>query len=70
MTRRDAMLIAQELFKLLRSEEPFITRQEAAAFLGMTVNAVDANKNIPRYHIGKSVRFRRSELDKWVCAQN
>lgn len=70
MTRRDAQLIAEELMKLQRYTEPYITRQEAAAYLSMTVAALDQYKDIPKHHIGRVVRFRKSEIDRWVASKN
>lgn len=75
MTRVEARLIAEELFKLQEAKEqyrePFITRKEAAEYLKVAVSTIDHDQSIPRYLIGgKSVRFRKSQLDKWVASQN
>lgn len=70
MTRRDAHMVAEELIKLNWHAEPYIDRKAAAEYLCMTIAALDQHKDIPKYHIGKSVRFKRSELDKWVMSQN
>lgn len=70
MTRHDARLIAEELMKLQRYTEPYIDRQGAAEYLCMTVDAIDKQKGIPRYHIGRAVRFKKSDLDLWVMSQN
>jgi excisionase family DNA binding protein len=49
----------------------FLSREEAAAYLGLTVSAlahdvVHGRLGIPRHKFGLSVRYRRSELDRWA----
>ena len=70
MTRHDARLIAEELFKLQKFTEPYIDIKGAAEYLCMTVGAIKMNPGIPRYHIGRNVRFKKSDLDRWVMSQN
>lgn len=70
LNRKDARLIAEEMLKLRRYEEPYIDRKEAAQYLCVSVAAIDQNKSIPRYKMGRSVRFKKSDLDRWVMSQN
>lgn len=52
--------------------ERLMTVEEAAAYLGWAVgtlyNKVQAAE-VPHKKLGRSVRFRRSELDAWVEQQ-
>lgn len=70
MTRRDAQMIAEELFKLQQRTEPFIDIKGAAEYLCMTVDAVYKYKDIPKHYIGRSIRYKKSEIDRWVASQN
>jgi len=49
--------------------EGFITAQEAAEFLGYSIQTIYNKVNlgeIPHYKRGRTLRFRRSELDAWL----
>lgn len=54
--------------------EPWITAEEAAKHLGYALgtlyNKIADGEGIPHRKLGRSFRFRRSELDAWVEAQN
>lgn len=55
--------------------EPLMTTEEAAAYLGYAVQTVynkvgEAGNPLPCVRLGRSLRFRRSELDQWVNDQN
>jgi len=56
-----------------RQHEPWITIDEAAKHLGFAVgtlyNKVAADE-VPYRRVGRSLRFRRSELDAWIEAQS
>jgi hypothetical protein len=50
----------------------FLNREEASAYLGMTVSAlahdvVHGRYGIPYHRFGNMVRYRRSELDAWAA---
>lgn len=53
--------------------ERYLTAQEAATYLGYAIGTL-YNKctdgEIPHRRLGRSLRFRRSELDAWVEEQN
>lgn len=54
--------------------EPWITAEEAADHLGYAIgtlyNKVADGSGPPHRRLGRNLRFRRSELDAWVEAQN
>jgi excisionase family DNA binding protein len=54
--------------------EPWLTAEEAALHLRIAVgtlyNKLAAGEKIPHRKLGRSLRFRRSELDAWIEAQN
>ena len=50
-----------------------LTQQEAAAYLGTTVGTLNVwrhfGKNtIPFVRLGRSIRYRKSDLDEWIEA--
>ena len=52
-----------------RVPEPFITTTEAAAFLGVKVSWLHANTerlHLPYYRVGRTWRWRRSDLAAWA----
>lgn len=49
--------------------EPFITAREAAEMLGYALQTVynkSSSGELPSYRIGRTLRFRRSELEELV----
>ena len=55
--------------------EPLITEIEAAALLGLAVQILrdDRNKrriNIPFFKLGRSVRYRPSNLEAWLAKRS
>ncbi len=49
--------------------EPTVSVKAAAAFLGVSRSLVYAwveRKQVPHYRLGRSIRFRLSELDEWL----
>lgn len=49
--------------------EPLITREVLAEHFGMSKDAVDDLRNkqgLPFYKLGNQVRFRVSEVEKWL----
>jgi excisionase family DNA binding protein len=52
--------------------EPLLTASQAAAMLSVRTSWVyDASRSgaLPCVHIGKHIRFLRSELERWVAEQ-
>ncbi|MDR2384594.1 MAG: helix-turn-helix domain-containing protein [Tannerella sp.] len=45
-----------------------LTRKQAAAYLRLCQNKVDSLP-IPKIRIGKSVRFRRVDIDSWLAQE-
>jgi len=51
--------------KAVKKEDGYISKKEAAKFLGCSVATIDNYRRkgiIKRHHIGSSVRFRKDEL--------
>lgn len=49
--------------------EPVVGVKAAAQFLGVSPSLVDAyveRRQVPHYRLGRSIRFRISELDEWL----
>ena len=49
--------------------EPTVSVKAAARFLGVSTSLVYAyveRKQVPHYRLGRSIRFRLSELDEWL----
>jgi excisionase family DNA binding protein len=49
-------------------EKQVLTRQEAAAYLGIHYNTLDKSA-IPRIRIGKKILFRKSTLEKFLASE-
>ncbi len=47
-----------------------LTRSEAAAYCGVSVNTFDAHVKVAPVKIGSCVRFDRRTLDRWALHQN
>ena len=80
MTRTEARMVAEELFKLVRPlvvehlnsitaeviDETFSIK-EAAKYLGCKEKTIyNKNKEIPHFKIGRSLRFSRLALDEYI----
>ena len=50
---------------------PFLNKQEACNYLGISNNTLDRwiQKGIPVIRIGKTVRFDKSEINRWLKNQ-
>ncbi len=49
--------------------EPVVTRKEIASLLGLSVETIDRmakSGGLPYYKLGDSVRFRISEVERWL----
>ena len=76
MTRNDAKLIAEELYKLIHKDvklyvstaveaetEEWLNTQQAAEFLGVSLSYIKKNiTDIPHTKIGKLNKFKKSTL--------
>ncbi len=52
----------------------WLTREEAAAYLGVTPTtlsnwASNGTKHLPYYSFGRRVKYRKKDLDEWVETQ-
>lgn len=69
-----AELIKQEIENQLDSnniESPFLNKQQACEYLGITNNTLDSwiKKGLPAIRIGKTVRFDKTEINRWLQNQ-
>ena len=67
-------LIKQEINNRLNSsnlESPFLNKQQACNYLGISNNTLDSwiKKGLPVIRIGKTVRFDKSEINRWMQKQ-
>ncbi|GHT71406.1 hypothetical protein FACS1894110_24430 [Spirochaetia bacterium] len=53
----------------IQESNEILTRQEAADFLRCCVTTIDRIPELPRIKLRRGVRFRRSDLDKWLDRQ-
>lgn len=55
------------------TREPYVSKEDAAAYLGLSVHAIEQRvhrRQIPFHKLGpRTLRFRLSELDRWVEEQ-
>lgn len=71
MTRNDARMVAEELYKVLKKEglveSDVIGIDEAAGILGMSKQSVyNRIQEIPHTKFGKSLRFFKSDIIKML----
>ena len=53
-------------------EKPYLSRSEVAALWGVnprTVERLEYDGELTAYRLGRSVRYKRSEVDAWAEAQ-
>lgn len=67
-------LIKQEINNRLNSsnlESPFLNKQQSCNYLGISNNTLDSwiKKGLPVIRIGKTVRFDKSEINRWMQKQ-
>ncbi|WP_247927562.1 helix-turn-helix domain-containing protein [Streptococcus constellatus] len=67
-------LIKQEINNRLNSsnlESPFLNKQQACNYLGISNNTLDSwiKKGLPVIRIGKTVRFDKNEINRWMQKQ-
>ena len=69
-----AELIKNEIKNKLNNsnlESPFLTKQQACHYLGISNNTLDSwiRKGLPVVRIGKTVRFDKTEIHRWLQNQ-
>ncbi|MFQ6174017.1 helix-turn-helix transcriptional regulator [Streptococcus anginosus] len=67
-------LIKQEIENRLNNsnlESPFLNKQQTCIYLGISNNTLDSwiKKGLPVIRIGKTVRFDKTELNRWLQNQ-
>ncbi|HEL1995056.1 TPA: helix-turn-helix domain-containing protein [Streptococcus suis] len=67
-------LIKQEIEDRLNNsnlESPFLNKQQACEYLGISNNTLDSwiRKGLPVIRIGKTVRFDKAEINRWLQNQ-
>ncbi|WP_270211875.1 helix-turn-helix domain-containing protein [Streptococcus anginosus] len=67
-------LIKQEIENRLNNsnlESPFLNKQQACDYLGISNNTLDSwiQKGLPTIRIGKTVRFDKNEINRWMQKQ-
>lgn len=51
-------------------DDPLMTTKELAVYLNAPLSWIYHHaQDIPRYRVGRGLRFRRSEVAEWVAAQ-
>ena len=52
-------------------ESPFLNKQQACDYLGISNNTLDSwiKKGLPLIRIGKTVRFSKTEINRWLQNQ-
>ncbi|HEP1780157.1 TPA: helix-turn-helix domain-containing protein [Streptococcus suis] len=69
-----ADLIKQEIENRLNNrtlESPYLNKQQACDYLGISNNTLDSwiQKGLPVIRIGKTVRFDKAEINRWLQNQ-
>lgn len=69
-----ADLIKREIEKRLNNsniESPFLNKQQTCTYLGISNNTLDSwiKKGLPVIRVGKTVRFDKTELKRWLQNQ-
>lgn len=78
MTRSEARLVAEELYKLMRKDvkqlvqqsvleetEEWLTTKQAAELMGMSVSYIE-HSDIPRTKVGRLNRYKKSDIQKMM----
>lgn len=69
-----AELIKKEIENRLNNsnlDSPFLNKQQTCDYLGISNNTLDSwiKKGLPVIRIGKSVRFNKTEINRWLQNQ-
>ena len=67
-------LIKKEIENRLNNrnlESPFLNKQQACNYLGISNNTLDSwiRKGLPIIKVGKTVRFDKAEINRWLQNQ-
>ncbi|HEM3681403.1 TPA: helix-turn-helix domain-containing protein [Streptococcus suis] len=67
-------LIKNEIENRLKNsniESPYLNKQQACEYLGISNNTLDEwiKKGLPVIRIGKTVRFNKTEVNRWLQNQ-
>ena len=69
-----AELIKKEIENRLNNsnlESPFLNKQQACHYLGVSNNTLDSwiKKGLPHIRVGKTIRFDKAEINRWLQNQ-
>ena len=69
-----AELIKKEIENRLNNsnlESPFLNKQQACHYLGISNNTLDSwiKKGLPHIRVGKTIRFDKAEVNRWLQNQ-
>ena len=69
-----AELIEKEIEKKLHHsnlENPFLNKQQACHYLGISNNTLDSwiKRGLPHIRVGKTIRFDKAEINRWLQNQ-
>lgn len=45
----------------------YLSRREAAEYLGLSLNTIDSHREIPRIHFGGRTLFKKTTLEKFFA---
>ena len=69
-----AELIKKEIENRLNNsnlDSPFLNKQQACHYLGISNNTLDSwiKKGLPHIRVGKTIRFDKAEINRWLQNQ-
>lgn len=67
-------LIKQEIEQILNKSDigsPFLNKKQTCQYLGIANNTLDTwiDKGLPSIKIGKTIRFNKFEVNRWLESQ-
>ena len=68
-------LIQKEIENRLNNsnlDSPFLNKQQACHYLGISNNTLDSwiQRGLPSIKIGKTIRFHKDAIDRWLNSNN
>ena len=67
MTRRDAQMIAEELYKLMQKDDvEYMNFKQASEYIKHSVSYLKQRKEIPRCKVGGRILFTKQQLTNWA----
>lgn len=68
MNRTETLLLSlqSDIKELKVQSREVMSSSQAAIYLNVSTSFLNHNKDIPKYVVGKIVRWRKSDLDKWL----